>query len=157
MREAVEKRMPESTAQPRYLAEVALREQAVAVSVSIDSNALRFNYTLTGVVTYTDTETGQKRLQTIQSIASYANVPSQYASLVAREDAVRRAAIDLARKLEADAALYVAGQAPLTVGEDLFEREGRNDSLRQLEDEAARRRQREEEDAEEVIEEDPVP
>jgi LPS-assembly lipoprotein len=157
MRDTLGRRLPENVDEPRYTAAVDLREQAVAVSVSIDSNARRFNYTLTAAVAYTDRATGERRRQTLQSIASYAVVPSQYASLIAREDAVRRASIDLSRKIEADAVLYAAGQAPQASDDDLFEREGRNDSLRQLEDEAERQREAEEEDAVELIDKDPVP
>jgi LPS-assembly lipoprotein len=157
MRDALDRRFPDTGSNPRYAAAIDLNQQSTGVAVSIDSNASRFNYTLFATVTYTDRETNQRRVQTLRSIASYAVVPGLYASLVAEEDAVRRATLDLTRKIEADAALYVAGQAPQSSSGSLLQGNGQTDSLRQLEEEAERRRRIEaEEEGVELIE-DPVP
>lgn len=136
MRAVLASTLPVSTADNRYRFDVDLSDQMRAVSVNIDSNARRFNYTLRGRVTYTDQETGERRTQNLQSIVSFAIVPSQYATLVGREDAVRRATIDLARKIEIDAALYARGKATPTSDEGLFRDSAGRDPLRRLEQEA---------------------
>ncbi|GGY45956.1 LPS assembly lipoprotein LptE [Parvularcula lutaonensis] len=136
MRSTLSKRLPPQDGDERYQMAIDLREQRRAVSVNIDSNARRFNYTLTGKVTYTDKETGERRVQNLQSVASFAVTPSQYASLVAREDAVRRAVLDLARKIELDAAFYAQDVAPTTSNETLFPESNTLDAVRQLENEA---------------------
>lgn len=143
MRERLARRLPPDDGDERYVMSIDLAERRQAVSVSIDSTTRRFNYTLNARVMYTDTETGEKRTQNLQSVASFAVVPSQYASLVAREDAVRRAVIDLARKIEIDAVLYVQGQAPTTSDDSLFRNLNGENALRQLEREAERQGQAE--------------
>ena len=136
LRETLAKRFPPAAEEQKFEMKIQLREIRQAVSVNIDSTARRFNYTLIARITYTDRETGTTRRQNIQSVASFAVTSSQYASLVAREDAIRRAVIDIARKIEIDAALYAAGKAPATSGENLFNTTSREDPLRRLEDEA---------------------
>lgn len=143
MRTTLDKRLPPQDGDERFRVAIDLREQRRAVSVNIDSNARRFNYTLTGRVTYTDTETGERRVQNLQSVASFAVTPSQYASLVAREDAVRRAVLDLARKIELDAAFYAQDAAPTTSDATLFPDSNTLDAVRQLENEARIDAQRE--------------
>ena len=136
LRETLENRLPTATGEQRYQLEVQLREVRRAVSVNIDSSARRFNYTLIATLNYTDRETNERRRQNLQTVASFAVTSSQYASLVAREDAVRRAVLDLSRKIEADAALYAAGSAPESSDGNLFSTTARQDPLRRLEDEA---------------------
>ncbi|MCQ8186286.1 hypothetical protein [Parvularcula maris] len=157
MIEALQRRFRDTAAEPRYTANIALRQQSQGVAVSIDSNASRFNYSLFATVTYRDNQTGEQRVQTLRSIASYAVVPGLYASLVAEEDAVRRATLDLTRKIETDAALYAAGQAPQTANGSLLQGNGQTDSLRQLENEADRQRELETEDEDVELITDPVP
>ncbi|NNU15657.1 hypothetical protein HK107_04915 [Parvularcula sp. ZS-1/3] len=148
MRTVLARRLPEAADEQRFAMSVQLRERTQAVSVTIDSNARRFNYTLIASVSYTDNETNTRRRQNLQSVSSFAVVPSQYASLVAREDAVRRAVIDLARKIEIDAALYAEGRAPDTSDGGLFQETGGRDPLRRLEQEAEREQRIEEQEAE---------
>lgn len=161
MRTTLKQRLPDPGGEQRYLVSVDLRERTQAVSVTIDSNARRFNYTLTGRVLYVDQSTGTRRTQNLQSVASFAVVPSQYASLVAREDAVRRAVIDLAQKIEIDAAFYAEGAAPDASNESLFIGTDNNDPLRRLENDAERERRAEEAqealDTEEALEESDAP
>lgn len=143
MRDRLQKRLPPRDGDERYTVTVDLVERRQGVSVNIDSSTRRFNYTLNARVIYRDKETGVGRRQNLQSIASFAVVPSQYASLVAREDAVRRAVVDLARKIETDAVLYVQGQAPVESDDTLFQTNNGEDSLRRLEREADRERREE--------------
>lgn len=147
MRTVLARRLPEAPEEQRFTMSVQLRERTQAVSVNIDSNARRFNYTLIASVAYTDKKTKQRRRQNLQSVSSFAVVPSQYASLVAREDAVRRAVIDLARKIEIDAALYAEGRAPDTSDGSLFQETGGRDPLNRLEQEAEREQRIEEQEA----------
>lgn len=136
LRDTLELRFPPAAEEQQFDLKIQLREVRRAVSVNIDSTARRFNYTLIATITYTDRETNARRRQNLQSVASFAVTSSQYASLVAREDAVRRAVIDLARKIEVDAALYAAGKAPEVSDGNLFSTTSRQDPLRRLEDEA---------------------
>lgn len=141
MRDTLASRFPPMDGDERYVLAVNLDEVRQAVSVTIDNNARRFNYQLTGNILYLDRETGEQRTQNLQSVVSFAIVPSQYASLVGREDAVRRAVIDLARKIETDAALYAQGRATQTSEGGLFRGNTQRDPLRAIELEEERSRQ----------------
>ena len=98
----------------RYALEVQLRDSRQAVAVTRQADTTRFDYLLNARYTLRDLETGEARQNTIRTTISYGVVESQYASLVGREDAVRRAALDLARRVETDVALYLKGRAPET-------------------------------------------
>ncbi|MEE4207731.1 MAG: hypothetical protein V2I43_00510 [Parvularcula sp.] len=124
--------LPDSSEGERYTVEIVLREQRRGVAVTLDNNTRRFDYRLLATVLYTDNETGEKRRQNLQSVVSYGVVSSQYATLVGQEDAVRRAAVALARKIETDLLLYVRGRAPEGSQEDIFKNDERRDPLRQL-------------------------
>ena len=104
--------LPQGDAAPRYTLAMSLREQTRAVAVTRSSDTTRFDYRVRATYTLTDNETGAQRVSGVQSIVSYGVVASQYASLVGREDAVRRAALDLSRRIETDVALYLKGRAP---------------------------------------------
>ncbi|MEM9837534.1 MAG: hypothetical protein AAF830_00120 [Pseudomonadota bacterium] len=130
----------------RYLLSVNLRETTRAISVTVESNVRRFNYQLTANIAYADKETGEQRRQNLQSVVSYAVVPSQYATLVGQEDAKRRAVIDLVRKIETDAALYVQGRPTAESQGSIFRGNNQRDPLSNLE-------RKEEERAREAAEE----
>lgn len=104
--------LPGESSTTRYTLAVSLRDQRRAVAVTRAANTTRYDYVLRAFYRLTDVETGQVRQNTIQTIVSYGVVDSQYASLVGREDAVRRAALDLAGRVETDVALYIKGRAP---------------------------------------------
>jgi len=136
MRETLGSRLPRPNGDERYTVSVSLRERRQAVSVNIDSNTRRFNYSLVGTIVYVDAETKKRRVQNLSSEVSFGVVPSQYASLIGREDAVRRAVIDLARKIETDAALYAQGRAPQESEAGILQGTDQRDPLRNLEREA---------------------
>ena len=96
----------------RYTIALDLRDQRQSIGVTRSAETTRYDYTLQGRYRLTDAQTGETRVQTIQTVVSYGTTDSQYASLVGREDAVRRAALELARRIETDVALYLKGRAP---------------------------------------------
>lgn len=136
MRETLGTRLPRPNGDERYTMSINLSETRQAVSVNIDSNTRRFNYLLVGRITYVDQDTKERRVQNLSSQVSFGVVPSQYASLIGREDAVRRAVIDLARKIETDAALYAQGRAPQESDSNILQVTDQRDPLRNLEREA---------------------
>lgn len=103
----------------RYALAIELKEQRRAIAVTVSANTRRFDYYLFGNYVLTDKTTSKTRKRRLESIVSYGVVESQYASLVGREDAERRAAKELARKIELDIALYLKGRAPKAEGVDL--------------------------------------
>ncbi len=96
----------------RYVVDLKLRDRQLAVAVTSAANTVRYNYTVFAQMMITDTETNTSRRQNLSTVTSYGVVPSQYASYIGREDAVRRASEDLARKIAFDIALYLKGRAP---------------------------------------------
>ena len=96
----------------RYTLTIRLRDQRRAIAVTRSADTTRFDYFLNATYELTDMVTGEKRRQRLDTVVSYGVVDSQYASLVGREDAVRRAALEIARKVELDIALYLKGRAP---------------------------------------------
>ncbi|MEM1381449.1 MAG: hypothetical protein AAGH41_12575 [Pseudomonadota bacterium] len=146
MRETLSERFSTGEGDERYLISVDLRDVTRAVSVTIDSNARRFNYQLTATINYLDRETDETRRQTLQTVVSFAVTPSQYATLIGQEDATRRAVIDLTRKIETDAALYVQGRAPAEARGSIFSGDSQRDPIGNIE-------RREEEEAREAARE----
>ena len=109
---ALDDALPGGGDAPRYTLAVALREQTQAIAVTRSADTVRYDYTVRATYRLTDQETGTVRRNAVQAIVSYGVVASQYASLVGREDAVRRAALDVSRRIETDVALYLKGRAP---------------------------------------------
>lgn len=107
--EALEGRLIE-TAAPRYLLSVKLTDRRRTVAATSAADNTRENYTLRADMLMTDTVSGETRFQRLESTVGFGVVDSQYSSLIGREDAVRRAANELARKVEFDIALYLGGQ-----------------------------------------------
>lgn len=136
--------LPPTVSDPRYEVSIRLGQFRQAVAVRTDSTTRRFNYVLSGKILYTDKETGEVRVQNLKSTTSYGVVSSQYASLVGREDAARRAGIDLARQIETDMALYVRGRAPQASEQPVIQAGDRRDPLEQFEREQQRQRESEE-------------
>lgn len=106
--------LPPSRTEPaKYRIDLTLGDRRRAVAVRQSESTSRFDYTLYGAYRLIDIETGETvHRQSVYAQSSYGVVSSQYASLVGREDAVRRAAVELARRIEVDVALYFAGRAP---------------------------------------------
>jgi len=136
--DAMRTRMPDTGVKKTHAVTIALRDTRRAVAVRISSDTQRFDYTLVAGLQYRDLETDEVRRQSIRSIVSYGVVDSQYASLVGREDAVRRAAVDLARKIEVDMALFLRDRAPSSSGGALIDNNPNDDPLFRLEQEAQR-------------------
>ncbi|MCI5044529.1 MAG: LPS assembly lipoprotein LptE [Aquisalinus sp.] len=98
------------TAITRYDLSVNLRERRRSVAVTGNAQTARFEYTLSAGYTLSDNQTGQRYRNAKSVVTSYGIVPSQYASLVAQEDAIRKAAIELAQQIEFDLVFYFKGQ-----------------------------------------------
>ncbi len=114
------------TATTRYDLAVNLRERRRSVAVTGDAQTARFEYTLTAGYTLSDNETGQRYRNAKSVVTSYGIVPSQYASLVAQEDAIRKAAIELAQQIEFDLVFYFKGQiegTQIEAGEEFEEQD----------------------------------
>ncbi|MEM1409569.1 MAG: hypothetical protein AAGG79_02345 [Pseudomonadota bacterium] len=126
------RRLPTEDGNERYTMDINLRESRRGVSVSIDNNTRRFNYQLIATVVYLDRQTKMRRVQSLTSEVSYAVVPSQYATLVGQEDAIRRAAIDIVRKIEIDAAFYAQGRAIKESDASILENTNQRDPLPDL-------------------------
>ncbi|MEM7741773.1 MAG: hypothetical protein AAF225_13345 [Pseudomonadota bacterium] len=135
VQDAMRTRVPTANGDETHAVSISLRDRRRAVAVRIESDTRRFDYTLTARVAYRNLTTDEIRTQTIVSIVSYGVVDSQYASLVGREDAVRRAALDLARKVEVDMALFLRDRAPDNSGADLIGNNPGDDPLFRLEEE----------------------
>ena len=97
----------------KYRVDITLQDRRRAVAVRQSESTSRFDYTLSGRYRLIDLETGNAiHNQKISAQSSYGIVSSQYASLVGREDAARRAAVELARRIEVDIAPFFAGRSP---------------------------------------------
>ncbi len=136
--DAMRLRLPDTGVKKTHAVTIELRDTRRAVAVRISSDTQRFDYTLVAWLRYRDLETDEVRRQSLRSIVSYGVVDSQYASLVGREDAVRRAAVDLARKIEVDMALFLRDRAPGSSGGELINNNPSDDPLFRLEQEAQR-------------------
>lgn len=136
--DAMRRRVPGANGNETHAVSIGLRDTRRGVAVRISSDTQRFDYTLIASLRYRDLESDEVRSQTIRSIVSYGVVDSQYASLVGREDAVRRAAEDLARKIEVDMALFLRDRAPDNSGDALIDNNPNDNPLFRLEQEALR-------------------
>lgn len=103
-------RLPADSTERRYRLDLTLADSRRAVAVTVSSATTRFDYELKARYALTDLVTGDVHRATIEAISSYGVVENQYASLVGREDSIRRASVELARKIELDLALYLAGR-----------------------------------------------
>lgn len=93
-----------------FTLDISLRETRRAVAASRSADNTRFNYTLRADYTLTNTVSGEVHRSRLDTTVGFGVVDSQYSSLVGREDAVRRAATDLARRIEFDLVLYLSGR-----------------------------------------------
>ena len=118
-----ERLQPDGTVQ--YVLRVDARETRETLAVTQAGNIVRNNYRLTARYTLTDRQTREKRQGTVTSVAGYGAVASQYASMVGEDDAVRKAASEVADKMEIELALFLRGarskMAPVIDGEELLE------------------------------------
>lgn len=96
----------------RYDLRIKTSERRRSVVVTRAAETTRFDYDLRANYVLTDTETGARRRQSLNALVNYGIVDSQFASLVGEREAIRRAAQELARKIEIDIALFLKGRPP---------------------------------------------
>jgi LPS-assembly lipoprotein len=98
---------------PQYTLDLKLKDQRRSIAVTRSAETTRFNYYLVANYTLRERTTGTVvRRNALNTVVSYGIVSEQYASRIGREDAVRRAALELSRRIELDVALFLKGQAP---------------------------------------------
>lgn len=102
----------------RYDLNIKLTERRTSLAVTGDANIVRSNYTLTAKYEIIEKATGKVYENTKFSITGYGIVPSQYASLVGQEDAIRKTAINLAEQIELDLVLFLRGTPGLSDKQD---------------------------------------
>ncbi len=91
---------------PAYVLSVTLTDERRGLAIQDDSSITRYNYRLAARWTLTPAGAAAPSAEgRVQSIAAYNVVDSQYATLVARDDAERRAARDLADQIRLRLAL----------------------------------------------------
>ena len=90
----------------KYDLTVSLSERRQAIGITSTDRTTRYNYTLLANYTLTDLASGEKFSNQKFVVTSYGLVESHYASLVGEEDAIRKAVIDMADKIELDMVLY---------------------------------------------------
>lgn len=97
---------------PLYRLEVDLSTQRGGVLVQPDASVTRYDYTLTAHYKLIGIEKNEALTSgTISARASYNVVESEYATLIAQQDAGKRAARSLSDDLSLRIALYFSGQA----------------------------------------------
>jgi len=97
-----------TTASPRYLLSVKLKESREGLAIQKDTSITRFNYELRGKFRLVDIADPAKVLYEgdARAIAAYNVVDNQFATLTARRDAEERAAGELAEDIRIQLALF---------------------------------------------------
>lgn len=95
-----------------YRLRVTLGEKSEGIAIQNDAAITRYNDTLTITYVLTDTATNAVVTKGVETgLSAYNVVASPYATLVAQQDADKRAAEDIAYRIRTDLAVYFA-QAP---------------------------------------------
>lgn len=99
-----------------YRLDVNLRESRQGVAVQPNSSITRYNYTLEADYRLTDARTGKTVTTGTQSTLSAYNVmpsssTSSYSTLMARQDAQRRAVEDIAYRIRLDLGVFFSQRA----------------------------------------------
>ncbi len=94
---------------PRYQLKLGLREQRIGVGVRLDASVTRFNYLLITNYNLIDQDT-QKTVfaSSSRSQVAYDVVRSQFATVIAEQDAIKRAARDVSEEITLRLALFFA-------------------------------------------------
>lgn len=109
-RKAFEKRAGRVHGEPRYTLDVDLTFSESDLAISTERDVTRFD--VTGSAAFALAEAGGKVLEgDVVSVSSYNTLASPYATRVAGEDAERRVSEDLADRVFARIAAYLAGSA----------------------------------------------
>lgn len=96
----------------RYLLAVRLRRSSNALAIQLDNTITRYNLTLTARFQLLDQEQRTPLYtSTVRRIASYNVRRAAFATLVAEQDAERRAAREIGNNIRTLLAVYFAGEA----------------------------------------------
>ncbi len=102
----------EARSQPRnaiYQLNVKLNEKSEGIAVNSTGSITRYNYTLLAHYELVDARKGVTLVKGNEStLSAYNVVTSPYATLVAKQDAQKRAAADIAERLRLDLGVYFA-------------------------------------------------
>jgi LPS-assembly lipoprotein len=92
---------------PRYSLEIALEEEREGLAFERDESVTRYNYRLNAVYRLIDLRTGEV-LHTARSrsISAFNVVESEFATVVAAQDAVARVAREISTDIEAQLAVF---------------------------------------------------
>lgn len=106
----------QSSAGTTYRLDIRLRESRQGVAVQPNASITRYNYTLDADYTLTDTRTGKVVTSGTQSTLSAYNVmpsssTSAYSTLMARQNARKRAADDIAYRIRLDLGVFFSQRA----------------------------------------------
>ncbi len=115
LREQLERDLRASgrTAAPRYRLEVRLERRKRPLAIQLDDSTTRFDLTLAAFFTLRDQSEGKPIYRSsVRRIASYNVVDAPFATLVAEQDAERRAAVEISRAIRTRLALFFAGRKP---------------------------------------------
>jgi len=97
--------------QDSYRLHIALKTKSEGVAVQNDAAITRYNDTLDVTYELTDMKGALVTKGTESGLAAYNVVTSPYATLVAQQDAEKRAAQDIAYRIRTDLAVYFAQAA----------------------------------------------
>lgn len=89
-----------------YALNIELEEKTLSEAINRQANTVQYNILLTAQYELRDLDGRILVKDNSQTLTSYGAVPSQYATLVAREEAIRVAAQDLADDIEMDLVLH---------------------------------------------------
>lgn len=106
---------PQSATVPsRYILTIRLTQKTKSLAIQLDNTVTRYNLILTAKIRLLDGE-DQKELykSTVRRVASYDVVKAPYSTLVAEQDAGRRAANEVGGDISNQLAVHFARQAPV--------------------------------------------
>ncbi len=115
LREQLERDLRASgrAAAPRYLLRIRLERRQRALAIQLDDSTTRFDLTLAAFFTLEDRADGRPIYRSsVRRVASYNVVGAPFATLMAEQDAERRAAIEISRAIRTRLALFFADREP---------------------------------------------
>ncbi len=99
--------------EPRYLLRVRLERRQRPLAIQLDDSTTRFDLTLAAFFTLLDRADGKPVYRSsVRRIASYNVVDAPFATLIAEQDAERRAAVEISRAIRTRLALFFADREP---------------------------------------------
>lgn len=102
------------TVPPRYILTVRLTRKTKSLAIQLDNTVTRYNLILTANIRLLDGEDQAVLYQsTVRRSASYDVVKAPYSTLVAEQDAARRAANEVGGDISNQLAVHFARQAPV--------------------------------------------